>query len=269
MKKVSEIYDVLFKYESRSKKGYYPIHKKLNFPDGCEDIADWIISKNLCASFATVLDVGCGSGNTLFKLATLKQVSGLGISVSKQEIDFAIEQSKKNNLDHQLEFRKQSFDEPFGNEKFDIIIAIESLKHSENISLTINKLMCLSHQNTIFIIADDFLITPSRRSKEQIDYWNTPSLMSIIRFREVLNDYCLEKIQLYFLTDFVDLKSTAHLKILIFAMKFLKIMVHNSKAVLIEVYLGGLILELLYCKREMEYCIVVAQQNNKVLPSRR
>ena len=263
MSKIAEIYDTLFTFEIFSKKEAYPIHKRIEFvEDNCTDIADWILKKELCPAGSSVLDVGCGTGNTLFKLAKFKQAVGLGISISEKEIEFANSQLKKLNLTSSIKFHNQSFDEPINHEKFDIIIAIESLKHSSNYSKTLKNLLKASHQDTVFIIADDFIIHPSAESKQQMVLWNAPSLFSVPIFKELMEQEGLNIINFYFFTDKVNIKSKFVLIILIFLFKFLRKIVTKSVKTLVETYLGALMLERLYQKKQMDYCIIVAGRND-------
>lgn len=263
MSEIAKIYDTLFTFEVWSKKQAYPIHKSINFGDNdSKDIADWIMKNNLCPANSSVLDVGCGTGNTLFKLAKFKQAVGLGVSISKKEIEFANSQLGKLNLTSSIEFANQGFDEPINHEKFDIIIAIESLKHSSNLSKTLKNLLKVSHQDTVFIIADDFIIHPSNESKLQMDLWNAPSLLSVSEFKKILEGEGLNIIKPYYLTDKVNLKSNFTLKILIRIFEFIRKIVRGRTKTLVETYLGAIILENLYQKKQMDYCIIIADRKD-------
>jgi len=165
MSEIADIYNALFAFEVFSRKESYPIHKSIDFDDNSGDIVDWIIKKNLCPVGSSILDVGSGTGNTLIKLAKSKQVVGLGISISEKEVAFANEQSEKLNLTKSITFKNQSFDDPIVHEKFDVIIAIESLKHSSDLEITLKNLLKVAHKDTLFIVADDFIISPSKCTK--------------------------------------------------------------------------------------------------------
>lgn len=262
MNEVADIYNTLFKLEASSKGGAYPIHKKLRFGDDCRDIADWIIQNNLCPVGASVLDVGCGTGNTLFKLAKFKQASGLGISISEKEIQFANNNLEKLDMSTSIAFLKQSFDEPIVHQKFDVIVAIEALKHSYNISKTVKNLLSASYDHTIFIIADDFIIENSNKVDEQKKLWKAPGFMKLAEFEAVLNQNSEFQLQRHDFTNKVKVKNILMLGFLIQLTRAI-IWLSRKKSILsLEIYLGGLLLEYLYKKGAISYQVLIAKKIN-------
>jgi len=262
MSEVADIYNALFKFEASSKAGPYAIHKKLNFDDDCMDIADWIIQNDLFPVGVSVLDVGCGTGNTLFKLAKHKQTSGLGISISDKEIQFANSELKKLDRHTSIAFSKQSFDDPILHQKFDVIIAIESLKHSYDLSKTVKNLLSASHDNTIFIIADDFIIRNSGKVDEQKKLWKAPSFMTLAEFEAILNQNSKFQLQRHDFTKRVKVKNSLKLRFLIQLTRASIWLSRKKSKLSLEIYLGGVLLEYLYKKGAVSYQILIAKKNN-------
>lgn len=262
MNEVADIYNALFKFEASSKEAPYPIHKKLHLGDDCRDIAEWIIQNNHCPDGASVLDVGCGTGNTLFKLAKVKQASGLGISISEKEIEFASTTLENFDGPISLVFSKQSFDEPIVHQKFDVIVAIESLKHSYDLSITVKNLLSASHDNTIFIIADDFIIENSNKVAEQKKLWKAPGFITLAEFEAVLNKSNEFQVQRHDFTHRVKLKNNLMLGFLIRLTRAGIWLSRKKSKLFLEIYLGGLLLEYLYKNGAVSYQVIIAKKIN-------
>jgi SAM-dependent methyltransferase len=262
MNEVADIYNALFNFEASSKAGPYPIHKKLHLGDTCSDIPDWIIQNKLCSVGASVLDVGCGTGNTLFKLAKFKQASGLGISISREEIEFANDQLEKLDKSPSIAFLKQSFDDPIPNQKFDVIVAIESLKHSHHLSKTVKNLLSASHDHTIFIIADDFIIKNRSEIDEQKYLWKASGFMTLAEFEAAFNQNGKFQWQRHDFTNKVKTKSKLMLGFLIQLTRLSMWLSRKKSKLSLEIYLGGLLLEYLYKKGAVSYQILIAKKIN-------
>jgi cyclopropane fatty-acyl-phospholipid synthase-like methyltransferase len=261
MTEISLIYDQLLDHEAKSKHSFYPIHKQIDFKGEEEDLVDWIISKVEFSSHHNVLDAGCGTGNTLFKLFKEKGTSGLGISLSIREIEFAENIISKGRFSDQLKFRKKSYDENL-NDLFDRIIAIESLKHSNNIEISLRNLADHLSKNGILIVADDFLKASSKTSSKQKKLWNSPAFVSIKEYIAILQKLNFN-VQTIDLTDRVNPKPKMVLAILITGIKLFSKLLKGTTKVKLDVYLGGLLLERLYQRSEVTYNVIIA--NRKVL----
>src|SRR6188768_2516911 len=82
------LYNNLLQWEKKRK--LYPIHKRL-LPfvykgKACEDVNDALLQEAFGPG-ETLLDAGCGVGNTLISFVRKKNVRGFGISISAAEID--------------------------------------------------------------------------------------------------------------------------------------------------------------------------------------
>lgn len=262
MNQVSQLYDALFSFESKRHDTSYPIHKRLQLDVRYHDLLDWILDKVPCSSGERILDAGCGTGYSLLKLAKENQVSGKGISLSAQEIAFANEQAGQLGLNQQIQFEVASFEYSL-NEKYDKVLAIESIKHVSDVELVISNLTDGLQEDGALIIADDFVL---ERGSADLDkhkkLWQVPGFD--LRHRTVnnlkQNGYTVNE---YELTTNVPRRSKELLSILIFLVGLVLIMVPTKHRLKLEIYLGGLILEQLYNLRQVGYFVLIAHKTAK------
>ena len=161
--KVSDKYNSLAVFESRitRRKKTYPVHKKLDFGKSgsakiCEDINDWLAERYMPPENSRILDAGCGNGKTLFTFCRIKNITGMGISQSEVEISLAKKMAEALGYDQVCTFAVKNYDEPL-HERFDLIMAIESLKHSKNLGYTVSNLCSSLNQEGLFIVVEDLL----------------------------------------------------------------------------------------------------------------
>ncbi|WP_020526733.1 SAM-dependent methyltransferase [Flexithrix dorotheae] len=259
MKRLSQLYDQLFEFEAVKQTKYYPIHKKLKFPgkNNGYDLVDWLMEKLEFRKGEFVLDAGCGTGNTLFRLAKEKCVKGKGISISKKEIEFANSWRAKENLKGEVEFRETSFDAPLKT-KFNKIIAIESLKHSEQIKHTMENLADAISQNGKFIIIDDFLEIPSPIATKQKQLWNANGFVSLKEMIALLEENKAFEVVTYDLTSQVIQRPFSKLIFMLFWVRNIRFFAFGKFRLNLDIYLGGLLLELLYHKQQASYIAIIA-----------
>lgn len=266
---IKETYNNLFDFESRKKhnKGenqLYPIHKKLQFKEEKYiDISDWIIEHLKINEKNFILDAGCGVGYLLTRICTSLNCTGLGISLSEKEIAFAKERSWKQGYEKRILFDQKSFDEKL-DARFDLIIAIESIKHSDSIQNTIENLVAhLKPGGQIFIL-DDFE-TDNRFSflKKQVKkYW---AVKSFYNFNSVLEKFKALNLQ-FEVADFTlnvayTKKRTAAIKLFLTypILLLTKILpVFN----IVSIFFAGFCLERLYKKRALEYKAIIATKQS-------
>jgi len=257
MSEVSDIYNNLFNFESKKKSKTYPIHKKLNFEGQYDDLLDWVTDKVEFRAADQVLDAGCGTGYSLIRLAREKGVMGKGISVSEKEVEFAQMITEQKELQNQISFEKRSYDDSF-EEGFDKIIAIESLKHSENLKSSLSNLKKHINRAGTMIIADDFIVNKTNNLRDQAILWKSMSFMSLDEFKSILKDCYGEEFQVKTIdmTKHVPIRSKFLLSLLVSVFTLFSKVVQKSK-VNLNTYLGGLRLELGYAKKNVKYCLLL------------
>lgn len=254
---IDKIYDQLFNYESQTKKIYYPIHKQINFKNPKHDLVDWMMDRVVFVENEFILDAGCGTGNTLFRLALEKGVKGLGVSLSNNEIFFANSLLKDLHLNGSLRFETSNYDVQ-RKEKFDKIIAIESLKHSEDIQQSIDNFLRMTKSEGSIIIADDFLIKSSKVASEQIRLWNAPSFITLDSFLSSLkNNTKVASIKTYDFTSEIKDRSKFILGFLIAFIFIFQWCFYGNTRLKVDTYYGGLLLEWLYKTKNASYNTII------------
>lgn len=98
---------------------------------------------------STILDIGCGTGSYLNELKSIKPMNKVGIDLSLDMLNQG-RSIKEESLLVQADFNA-SF--PFGDKSFDLIIAVDCLHFSKNLSLILNEVRRVLKRNGIFIAA--------------------------------------------------------------------------------------------------------------------
>lgn len=260
--KRSNLYNDLVTWEKR--KAIYAIHKRL-LPFlykevSCNDVNDVLQIEFEALKPLRILDVGCGVGNTLIKLASAFNMQGHGISISNKEIV----QAKKNivALPHgkKIHFQQQSFDDPI-NFCYDKAIAIESLKHSFHLNHTASNLYQAADKDATIHIIDDFFKGANDSGIYAISLkkdWNLSNLYSKADFVEAFCNAGFEVQNSIDFTEHVLRKSIfmLQLKIAIFSL-LEKVSFNSARKNLLAIFKSGFILELMFQKKQFTYeCLI-------------
>src|SRR5215469_2057440 len=90
-------------------------------------VTDWGLSHASIAKQDIVLDVGCGGGRTVSKLAAITQGKVYGIDHSKESVAVAMRTNKQWIDSARVEIREASVSRlPFSDGTFDVITAVET-----------------------------------------------------------------------------------------------------------------------------------------------
>lgn len=256
------------------KRKLYPIHKRL-LPfvykgKACEDVNDALLQEAFRPG-ETLLDAGCGVGNSLISFVKKKSARGFGISISAAEIDCCKKNAAEQGVGESCTFFHQSFEDPFSFD-FDKAIAIESLKHSFDLKRTASNLSAHCKPGGLVYVIDDFYretYTTERQSARrlhceqalQAQYvkdWGLAGLFSKAEFQQA---FTLAGFEICEETDFsahiIPKQGIALLaKICLFRL-LEKLMPVRRYKNLLAIYKSGFILEYFFQKKQFGYELLV------------
>ncbi len=254
---VQQIYDQLYSLESKVKKDHvYPIHKKLVF-DGENEIRDiygWMAMKLDFKDGEKVMDAGCGVGFGSCLMAKAHHIDVTGISLSEKEVEKANQFAKISGLSERVNFKKQSFDELSEN-SYDKIIAIESIKHSLNLSKTLQVFVdALVPGGTLYIVEDFY--NKEKLSSDAHGYKNDWNLVDVFRlsdFYEVLEE---ENTSYQDLTKYMPTKSKFLVNLKLMFNSLFNNLRSDKEMNLNKIFRGGYYLDRMYLKGTMKYGVL-------------
>jgi SAM-dependent methyltransferase len=259
--KRAHIYDDLAEWEK--KESLYPIHKRLlQFEYNghvCTDVNDVLLLQSFREN-ENVLDAGCGVGNSIIKLAVEKKINGLGISISKEEINVAKQNALRYGVENRCTFLCQGFDDPISF-RYQKALAIESLKHSYDLNKTAANLYAHCNPGGEIFVIDDFYLgrgTPALMELTLMDDWGLLCLYSRNDFVQAFTGAGFIQQSSYDFSGYVLPKSTLLLKLKIVSFNLLgKIYRGKIKKHLLAIFKSGFILEYLFQKKKFTYELLI------------
>jgi SAM-dependent methyltransferase len=148
-------------------QGTHAIHRELWGPGvaSVTEAADHInrlIAKEVHARHpdgdVTILDLGCGVGGTLFRLAELLPESTLhGITISRRQYEIANRIAASKGLQDRCQFALGDFHTTRLDLEADVIVAVESFVHSEAPGRFFESVQGHLRDGGHLVLADDFL----------------------------------------------------------------------------------------------------------------
>jgi len=269
-------YNILASFEKYTRKKdqhlSYPVHKSLMFHNEelgsrARDIAEWIREEGDFQDGMHVLDAGCGNGNTLFKLIEDINITGTGISLSEEEIFLANKSLNRLSLQGSLSFKNRSYDIPW-KENFERIIAIESLKHSNNLKRSISSLSSMLHEEGFLIIVEDTYACrdypPGREWNILKKEWALHELYSLDDYLLAARESGLRIIKNIDLSDGVHFRPIRSLNRLIGIFHFFReICFLTNLKNLLGIFLAGFIFEKLYALDYLKYRLLIFENAEK------
>jgi len=100
------------------------------------------------------LDAGCGYGGTCFRLLPVTGGTWHGVTVSAKQVEVARELAAARGLSGRVGFSLRSYDLPMDG-RYDAIVAIESLAHSEDTSASVRNLAAHLRPGGVLAVVDD------------------------------------------------------------------------------------------------------------------
>jgi len=113
-----------------------------------------------------VLDVGCGVGQVVIKLAK-DGLESVGIDVSPVAIKLAVEGAKKNP--HAFFIVAGGYHLPFKQEAFEVACCLDVLEHLKDLELCLSEMLRVINEEGILVVASPNLLCPvyADRSKQR------------------------------------------------------------------------------------------------------
>jgi len=255
--KVKEKYNALFGAEQRFKgRKLYPIHKKLDFKnEPYVDIYDWISQHIPFEKEETILDAGCGVGYGSLLIADQNNVSVLGISLSEKEISRAQENKSTYSAKLRIKFELGSYDQQF-NQSFDKIIAVESIKHSRDLSYSLHNLKgALTPGGQLIILEDLYQHQDLNSDGQQLlkDY----KLVDLYRFSDYYKVLGKENCELIDLSNYVLPKIKWRIESKMIFAQIMNWFSGNKPTNIFSILRGGYHLDRLYYKKAMRYAAII------------
>jgi ubiquinone/menaquinone biosynthesis C-methylase UbiE len=244
---ISDLYNSLFELESKFKnETAYPIHKRMNFGNQFGNVYEFLVSK-IDIHDKVVLDAGCGVGFGTFLIAKRDPKKVKGISVSSKEINRANEVKNRSNIDN-ISFEVATFDDINSNQ-FDIIICVESLKHTLDFENTYVKILNGLKPKGMLCIIDDFFDGNENKTSEALKKdWHLNFLITLSHLKVDQDKY---DVIIEDLTPWIHPKNLLRINLKI---QFFALFKRNSS--LKKLFKGGLLLDKLYAKKQMNYSLV-------------
>lgn len=121
-----------------------------------------------------VLDAGCGVGGAAMYLAEKFNCHAHGITLSQNQVDFALNKAKERNLLDKVSFTAADFTKmPFPDESFDVVWATESVCHAHEKADFLKEAHRVLKKGGRLIVADFFrtMETPNQEEKALLDNW--------------------------------------------------------------------------------------------------
>ena len=252
MNSPGQLYDALFSLESQFRSGAYPIHKRLRFgEEKIDDIYDWIVRHSDISGNGAILDAGCGVGFGTLRLAAHGNAKVVGISVSDEEV----RQARKNVKDAGCEDRavivRKSYDN-LDEGMFDIVVAVESLKHSFDVKKSIQSIVRALKPGGRMVIVEDLFCGPEQHPSaiQMADDW---ALARNLRESDFVNALGAGRIVITDLTSYAKVSGNIATTASLLAVQALLIIGPRKHAQAVQAFRGGIHLQRLYAEQFMHY----------------
>ena len=252
MNSPGHLYDALFSLESRFRRGAYPIHKRLCFGDNkIDDIYDWIIKNSDVPENGVIMDAGCGVGFGALRLAACSNSAVVGISVSVAEITQATRNVKSAGHDDRVKIYRKSYDD-LGKGTFDMVVAVESLKHSFDVKRSIQSLVRALKPGGRMVIVEDLFCGPKQypSAGQMAKDW---ALTRTYREADYIDALGSGRTVITDLSSHVKISGRISIKVGLLAVQALLVIGPHKYSQAFRAFRGGLHLQRLYAGGLMQY----------------
>jgi SAM-dependent methyltransferase len=257
--RVDWLYDALHAFEARGRGGRaYPVHKTLRADRlGRDDIYDWILERVEPAGIRQALDAGCGVGYGSIRMAQRLRCRVTGISVSEREVANASAAASGLGLGERVEFHRGDFDD-LRSGGYDLIVAVESLKHSRDLAHSSNVLLDALTPNGVLVVVDD-CYDGRRRAAIERQLMADWELTRLYTERDFVAPLAAAQCSVVDLTDGVPRKGKWAIAVRLLGVDLLRPLAGPSVDRALRAFRGGLRLDQLYADGAMTYKAIFAK----------
>ncbi len=208
------------------------------------------------------LDAGSGNGGTCFRNQRVHGGQWTGITISGEQLRHAQASAAARGLDGKMAFHLRSYDEPMS-ERFNVIVAIESLIHSVDPANTIaNLATALAPGGRLVIIDDmpmgDLTDSDVRLLKAFSNYWRCPCIPSSGDWQRHAKAAGLKLLAQTDLSNLMKPRAEADLDAALADLKSQReSKIASGFGRLSDAEIGGLHLERLHTRGKMSYVMLV------------
>lgn len=226
---------------------------------GILDSNDWLKANLSLPDNAHILDAGCGVGGTLFALLG-EGNTAVGITLSQTQVAVAQRIAKQLNVASRCRFYQQSYDAPL-TEKFDIIISIEALTHSQHLATSLQNLMNHLKPNGQLVIFEDMAgnnLSTHPLSKIWQQSWCLETVHTQHDYLQAIDQYGLKIIKTADFTPYIQTFNwpSWFIKYAWQLVNKLPASLQGSK----DIFVGGWALEKLYRQKLITYQMIIAKK---------
>lgn len=251
---LQRLYSDLLSYHRFNKKGgndtSYSIHKRFSDSSGLLSVNQWLL-KRFSVQGKAVLDMGCGVGETTKLLAEEGAVKIVGVSVCADEIQLATSLHKDiGNLSFVVgDFEKDNFG------VFDVVLAIESLKHSKDLKNVAKQLGIQIRKGGELVVVEDVSNSSSLKNFNLYKKaWCLNELYSEKNYMDALKHVGFVHQESEDMTKGIRIPKFTFLKLKISLFKLMYSIFPNGKVSrTILIFLGGFLMDEYYAKGQMKY----------------
>jgi cyclopropane fatty-acyl-phospholipid synthase-like methyltransferase len=278
---LSRLYDTLsqvkliqhrFKFYNRP--AYIKMHKQLYpaahnrfelFDEGkISDVEDLVLQLAELPKNAKVFDAGCGFGGTIFHWQERVGGNYVGVTLSQRQLDYTRMEAKRLGVEQNCQFYLRSYDQPF-DQKYDVILAIESLLHSPNIYNTLSNFLEGLVPGGKLIVVDDMVkdsineLDPDLLTILQL--WQLADLPSVHDYHKIFAENNLNILVEKDLTPLLKFTGKFRLKLhRVILNLVLNFTPNRSLRFLFKAHIGGFALQNLYLRNNIKYYMLVVKK---------
>jgi SAM-dependent methyltransferase len=279
---VPVLYDWLSRYVQlanwlsyRDRFAGFTMHKTLSVPTvaggqalrtaGLDYVNDRLLEAAQLPAQPRVLDAGCGFGGTIFHWH--ERIGGVydGLTLSRVQLRVARREAHRRGTEQSCRFHLKSYDAPI-DERYDAVVAIESLVHAPDINHTVSNLARALHAGGLLLMLEDMAKVDLEREAPadarllQV-HWGCHPYPTQENYERALERARLRVIHEEDLTPHVryrsaDILAAQEAKY----SRLYRLFPLTPVRTVLSAYLGGVGLERLYLKGMMSYRLIVARK---------